>query len=149
MLTNSLSFPSWKSGVYFSTPLILDLADDLLWTSRIWWKWCCAQFWTYPLRQNWQLCFPFLEFSHHAVRKPRQSCGEVHVEENQSSILSLLGKIKCSSICFYQFNIWYVLYLRTQSILNRFLELRDRIGACPTHSTHRPSIAVPPGTVYP
>lgn len=34
-------------------------------------------------------------------------------------------------------------------MLNGFLELGDGIGACSVHSTHRPGIAVPPGTVHP
>lgn len=39
--------------------------------------------------------------------------------------------------------------LSEDNILNGFLELGVGIGACSVHSTHRPGIAVPPGTVHP
>ena len=56
-----------------------------------------------------------------------------------------MAKIKCS-ICTYRFNSWYVLQCGT-SLLNGFLVSGVGLGACSVRSTHRPGIAVPPGTV--
>ena len=63
------------------------------------------------------------------------------------SLLGLMAKIKCS-ICSYRFDSWYVLQCGT-SLLNGFLVLGVGLGACSVRSTHRPGIAVPPGTVHP
>jgi len=53
---------------------------------------------------------------------------------------------KCS-ICSYQLNIWYVPHWGT-SILNWFLELGEKAGACSALATGWPGIAVPPGTAH-
>ena len=56
-------------------------------------------------------------------------------------------KKKKKSICSYQLNIWYVFHWRT-SILNWFLELGERLGACSILATGWPGIAVPPGLAH-
>ncbi len=53
---------------------------------------------------------------------------------------------KCS-ICSYQLNIWYVLYMST-SILNWFLPLGEMPSACTALATGGPGIAVPPGSAH-
>ena len=95
---------------------------------------------------------PFRGMLDFSVNRHRWTINVILVQKDilktvKLSLLGLMAKIKCS-ICSYRFDSWYVLQCGT-SLLNGFLVLGVGLGACSVRSTHRPGIAVPPGTVHP
>lgn len=84
MVANSLSLSSLRAGIYCSTPLHRHVACHCIeqWNTE---RLMLSQFTVLPLIGRSASSFSLLEPSLHAVGKPKQLLGEIHVEENQGT----------------------------------------------------------------